>query len=149
MVMSSSRKDGLPAIVLDTNAVLDCLLFANPGSLTLMAALQHPSVDWIGTPAMRLELQNALQRASLQRYKPDCERILFQFDSLISLQQEPCGDLTLRCRDADDQVFIDLALHSCARWLITRDRDLLSLARRARGRRLAVVTVDDWTLAFA
>jgi predicted nucleic acid-binding protein len=42
------------------------------------------------------------------------------------------GEPRLRCRDADDQVFIDLALVHRARWLLTRDKALLALARRAR-----------------
>ena len=41
----------------------------------------------------------------------------------------PAGPL--QCRDPDDQMFIDLALAQRARWLLTRDRALLALARPA------------------
>ena len=45
----------------------------------------------------------------------------------------------LRCSDADDQMFIDLALAAGAQWLFTRDRALLRLARRASERGVVVL----------
>jgi predicted nucleic acid-binding protein len=39
---------------------------------------------------------------------------------------------SLRCKDPDDQVFIDLAVHVGARWLFSKDAALLKLARRAQ-----------------
>ena len=36
------------------------------------------------------------------------------------------------CRDPDDQKFLELAQASGAQWLISKDRDLLKLARRTR-----------------
>ena len=50
----------------------------------------------------------------------------------------------LRCRDPDDQMFIDLALSARAQWLVTRDRALLVLARRARLRGVTVIRPVDW-----
>ena len=37
-----------------------------------------------------------------------------------------------RCTDPDDQKFLDLALHAHAKWLVSRDKALLRLARKAR-----------------
>ena len=45
-----------------------------------------------------------------------------------------------RCRDADDQKFLDLSFAYGAKWLLTRDRDLLSLARRTHIDGLTIVT---------
>jgi predicted nucleic acid-binding protein len=50
----------------------------------------------------------------------------------------------LRCKDPDDQVFIDLALHVGARWLFTKDAALLKLARRARQRGVGVTSLQQW-----
>jgi len=50
----------------------------------------------------------------------------------------------LRCSDGDDQKFIDLAVASGAIWLISRDRAVLRLARRASAFGLAIVTPERW-----
>ena len=50
----------------------------------------------------------------------------------------------LHCSDPDDQCFIDLALAQHARWLITHDRALLRLARRARAFGVEVLTPMLW-----
>ena len=44
----------------------------------------------------------------------------------------------IRCRDPDDQKFIDLALARSAAWLFSRDKALLALARRARSRGVTI-----------
>ena len=46
----------------------------------------------------------------------------------------------LRCTDADDQKFIDLALHFGAAALLSRDRAVLRLARRAATLGLSIVS---------
>jgi predicted nucleic acid-binding protein len=57
-----------------------------------------------------------------------------------------CG---LECRDPDDQTFIDLAVAAGARWLVTRDRALLELAREAQCRHaIAVLTPAQFARAW-
>jgi len=55
----------------------------------------------------------------------------------------------LRCKDPDDQVFIDLALHLNAQWLFTKDAALLKLAKRARLRGTQVLSLQQWVAAAA
>jgi predicted nucleic acid-binding protein len=50
----------------------------------------------------------------------------------------------LRCSDPDDQVFIDLAAEAGARWLLTHDRALLRLARRARALGVQIAQPQSW-----
>ena len=50
------------------------------------------------------------------------------------------------CRDPLDQKFLDLAVSTQAGWLITRDRDLLKLARKTRRQGLFIVTPERWSL---
>jgi predicted nucleic acid-binding protein len=61
----------------------------------------------------------------------------------IAEPQVPPG-LALHCTDPDDQVFIDLALVAGARWLVTQDRALLRLARRAALRGVVIVPPARW-----
>jgi len=116
--------------VLDTNVVLDWLVFADAAAVPLAEALQAGTARWLATPAMRLELAHMLAHASLQAWKPDSEQLLSIFDASAELRPEPPPS-RLRCTDPDDQVFIDLALAAGARWLVTRDKALLRLHRRA------------------
>ena len=48
------------------------------------------------------------------------------------------------CKDPDDQVFIDLALHVGATWLFSKDAALLKLARRARTRGVNVMSLQTY-----
>jgi len=52
--------------------------------------------------------------------------------------------LRLRCTDRDDQMFIDLALACGARWLLSRDRAVLKLGKRARLLGLDILTPAVW-----
>jgi uncharacterized protein len=139
-----------PALaVLDTNAALDALLFADPGTHSLMQALRDGRMRWLATPNMRQEFAQVLARPMLAKHVIEGERTLFEFDQLAVM----CGEVitaprpTLSCRDADDQMFIELALRERAPWLITRDRDLLCLAKRARAMGLAILTPLAWAAA--
>ena len=50
-----------------------------------------------------------------------------------------------RCRDPDDQRFLELARDAGAAALVTRDRELLRLARRTmRMARFDVLTPESW-----
>ncbi len=49
----------------------------------------------------------------------------------------------MRCRDPDDQPFIDLAVQHGAQ-LISRDLAVLKLARRARTRGAEILTPQQW-----
>jgi predicted nucleic acid-binding protein len=53
------------------------------------------------------------------------------------------------CRDPLDQKFLDLAVSVRAGWLITRDRDLLKLARKTRRQGLLIVTPECWAHSAA
>ena len=123
-----------PLVVLDTNVVLDWLVFRDPGVAALVQQIEQSEVTWIACPLMRTELQHMLGHASLAHWAPDSKRALAVFDSLVRQAPDPgaTGPVPLRCTDTDDQVFLDLALYAGASCLFTRDRALLKLARRAR-----------------
>jgi predicted nucleic acid-binding protein len=93
---------------------------------------------------MRAELSHMLAHASLAHWAPDGERALASFDALAVLSAAPERPGPLHCRDPDDQMFIDLALAASARWLLTRDKALLRLARRARTLGVEVTTPLRW-----
>lgn len=133
-----------PAIVVDTQVVMDWLVFNDPRVQALAAALTSGRLRWLVAPAMRDELRHVLGRGIAARYSPDLAFIEAQFDahSETTAAAEPSPRLV--CRDPDDQKFIDLALARGARWLVSRDKALLSLAKRARPHGLAILKPELW-----
>jgi uncharacterized protein len=132
--------------VLDTNVVLDWLVFRDPRVSALSAAVSAGRLRWLSCSAMRAELVHMLASARLARWSPDAAAVLAAHDRLALACATPSG-LSLarpRCSDADDQVFVDLALAEGARWLLTHDRALLRLARRAARHGLGIVTPRRW-----
>jgi len=146
--MATESSLALPLVVLDTNAVLDLWVFGDAGMQPLFLALQAGLLQWLVCPAMRVELARTLGYRSLSRYKVDTARVLGCFDQWSTSASPPPVTLvpSLRCSDPDDQVFLDLALASKAKWLVTHDRALIRLTRPARGQGLHVVRPRDWRL---
>jgi predicted nucleic acid-binding protein len=136
-----------PAIVLDTNVVLDWLLFEDPSSAPLAAAILRRQVRWIATAAMRDELADVLRRGLAAKRNADPAAVLAGWDLQSEVLAEPAPlarGLTLRCSDPDDQKFLDLARAANARWLLSRDRAVLRLARRAAAVGLSITIPERW-----
>lgn len=135
-----------PFVVLDTNVVLAWLVFRDPRVAALARALESGAVIWAACPRMREELARTLAYPALQNWNPDSERTLSCFDSLAKLSPDPPRPQAgpLLCSDPDDQVFIDLALARKAAWLLTRDRALLKLRRRAATLGLRIAEPERW-----
>lgn len=135
------------AVVLDTNVVLDWLVFSNPHCAPLIQAIEKRHLRWLVTEPMRDELAHVLGRGVVDAWSPDKKR-LWESWHLLSEMVPPSIALgeanRLRCTDPDDQKFVDLALSS-AQWLISRDRAVLKLARRAERLGLRVTTPERWS----
>jgi putative PIN family toxin of toxin-antitoxin system len=138
-----------PAVVLDTNVVLDWLVFLNPRCEPLIQAIESRQLRWLVTEPMRDELAHVLSRGVVDAWTPDSNRLWESWHTLSETVSQPqlIGEgLRLRCSDPDDQKFIDLALSS-AQWLISRDRAVLKLARRALRLGVRVTTPERWSAA--
>ena len=136
----------LPCAVIDTNVLMDWLVFRNPGSSPWVEALEAGRFRWIATQAMRDELAHVLGRGVASTYSPDLTRIDEAWTRWAHFVEPPLPTLVprLRCTDRDDQKYIDLALHG-ARWLITRDRAVLKLGKRAAALGVVFTTPERWT----
>jgi uncharacterized protein len=143
MMIETTGNRPLFTAVLDTNVLLDWLVFRNPGTAALAAAVEAGTLRWLATMPMRDELGHMLTHPSLARWSPDAARALATLDRLASIRPSAAAS-HLHCTDRDDQIFIDLALAERANWLITHDRALLKLARRARLRGVTVLTPMAW-----
>ena len=131
-------------VVLDTNVVLDWLVFRDPSCLALDAALRAGRLDWVATGAMREELEQVLTREHIATRLIDPSAPLAAWAALARVEPSPPAS-ALRCHDPDDQKFIDLALHLGNTVLLSRDRAVLALARQARLHGVEILTAADWS----
>lgn len=132
--------------MLDTNVVLDLLLFKDPRVQPLHQALTESRLRWIATAPMLAELDRVLRRPALASRGHDSARMMAAAQCLC-LPVTAGADTrhrAPRCSDADDQVFIDLAWHWPAALLFSRDRAVLRLARPAKAHGLWIGTPERW-----
>lgn len=133
------------AVVLDTNAALDWLVFRDHRIAPLAQAIEQRQATWLATATMRRELAEVIRRPKLAQRQADSERPLTMFDVLAQHRHEPPpAPPGLLCTDPADQVFLDLAAAEKARWLITRDKALLALRRRALAHGLFIAPPEAW-----
>jgi putative PIN family toxin of toxin-antitoxin system len=140
--------DDRPAIVVDTQVVMDWLVFNDRRVQALAGALTSGALRWLVADTMRDEIRHVLGRGVAASYAPDLAFIEAQFDAHAhAVDAAPPQPLAGRlvCRDPDDQKFIDLALAQSARWLVSRDKALLALAKRAKPRGLLIIKPELWT----
>jgi len=146
MARANSPSDP-PLVVLDTNVVLDWLYFRDPRCAALASAVAARRVQWIARAPMRAEIEHVLERGGLGTRWPDgpaSVRDGWQRFATMVEEAPRAAPLTMRCTDEDDQKFIDLALAARAVALLSADRAVLRLARRARTWGVAITTVSAW-----
>lgn len=139
-------------VVIDTQSVLDCWYFGDPRYACWSVALTQGGWRWAATEAMRQELGWVLEKGFGPRWPGDAAATLAAFDRLAQLRPAPVLPLAgrLRCSDPDDQKFIDLAVSIGGCHLVTRDRALLKLGRKAlAGHGVQVCTPASWLPGIA
>src|SRR3990167_9565513 len=111
-------------LVLDTNVVLDWLVFRDPSTALLAQQLVSQLWQWRVTANMRAELEHVLTYQTLSVWSPDRDAVLATWESFAHPTAAPTPALAppLRCSDPDDQKFIDLALSLPGSTLLSRDR---------------------------
>jgi len=122
-----------PCIVIDTNIVLDLLVFDDPAWAPLRAALDAGEWRWIATAPMRVELARVLGYPLIARRLIKDARtptsVLAAFDAQVHAIEAQAARAPFVCRDPDDQIFIDLAVAHRA-WLLSKDNAVLSMRKR-------------------
>ncbi|MBC5785533.1 PIN domain-containing protein [Ramlibacter sp. USB13] len=119
-------------LVLDTNVVLDLLVFGDPKALPLKDGLEAGAMHWLATAAMREELARVLAYPKLAArvlfHRGSADAVLQDFDRHARLQDVP-QKAPVTCGDPDDQKFIDLAVaHRCT--LLSKDYEVLRMRKR-------------------
>ena len=127
-------------VVLDTNVVLDWLVFRDATVQALHGAVEQRRVTIVTHAAAIDELRRVLSYPQCKLAAGDQEALLEHYRMASREAALPAG-FTLEnlllpvgfpsCRDADDQHFLALAYHARADGLLTKDRQLLRLRKRA------------------
>ncbi len=138
-----------PLVVLDTNVLLALWLFRDPVVEGLRLALATGDLRACRSAATDGEFAEVLRRPALFDIAPERrERIMATWQAVATCHAETTP-APWTCRDPLDQKFLDLAVSAGASWLVTRDRDLLKLARKARRAGLVIVAPERWALIEA
>jgi putative PIN family toxin of toxin-antitoxin system len=141
-------------VVLDTNVRLDLFVFAAPRAARLGAALDCGQLRAVCNPECRAEWEAVLAYPKLRLDHAQQAAARSAHDRLVHLAAGPRrrpvdAALLPRCRDPDDQKFVQLAYDCSAAALLTRDLELLRLARRlASGFGIAVLQPQDFAQLF-
>ena len=119
-------------LVLDTNIVLDVFVFNDAAAASIRRGLASGEIDWLATEPMRDELARVLAYpqivSRLAFYRLSAEDVLAAFDK-HARRVEVAPKISLRCSDADDQKFIDLAVEHKA-LLLSKDKAVISMSKR-------------------
>lgn len=139
-----------PWWVMDTNAVLDWLVFDDPAMHAPAAALREGRAQWACSAAMLEEALEVVGRPQFAR-RASAEvlraRISHASDAHAHMFETPPAS-ALRCADPDDQIFLDLAAARGASLLLTRDRALLALASQASCLGLRIATPKQLSAGY-
>ena len=131
-------------LVLDTNVVLDLLVFGDADAQPVKQGLAAGSLRWLATAAMREELARVLAYPKLAPrvafHRGGADAVLRDFDRQAALVPE-APKAAVTCGDPDDQKFIDLAVaHRCP--LVSKDFEVLRMKKRLA--QLEVLATPAW-----
>lgn len=129
-------------VVIDTNVLLALSIFSDPVVAPLRTALVMGALQAVRSAATDAEWQEVLARPGLFAVPPERQAALLADWEATALLVAATGTAPFHCRDPLDQKFLELALAARARWLITRDKALLKLRRKARKLGLDIVTPE-------
>jgi len=130
--MTELQTEGVRQIILDTNIVLDLLVFNDAATPPLRDALQAGRLQWVATAPMRDELERVLAYPQIAKrltfYGLSAAQVLQARDALVqTLEVPPKASVT--CKDPDDQKFIDLAVaQRCL--VLSKDQAVLCMEKR-------------------
>ena len=124
--------------VIDTNVLLDFWVFDDVRAAPLRAAVESGAIGALRSGASVDEFSDVLGRPVFGISNERRCTILRHWDRL-AVPVDRVHAAPFVCSDPHDQKFLDLALTAGADWLVTKDKALLKLARRARRDRLHIV----------
>jgi predicted nucleic acid-binding protein len=122
-----------PRLILDTNVILDLLVFKDPSAEPIRLLLDTNQVDAVRTPASMAELIDVIGRPTFKLSPEEQEIILQKWESSTRLLENTSIERApFTCRDPDDQVFLDMAYSLRPALLLSKDLRVLELRASAK-----------------
>ena len=132
-----------PRLVLDTNVILDLLVFKDPSTEPIRVALDAKQVDAVRSEASMLELIDVIQRPTFKLSREEQDSILQAWERATRLLEKTAIEpAPFTCRDLDDQVFINMAYSLRPALLLSKDLRVLEL--RSIAKRHSVEISQDY-----
>ena len=131
--MNTALTDIKPRLVLDTNVILDLLVFKDPSTEPIRLLLDANQVDAVRTPASMAELIDVIGRPTFKLSQADQEIVVQAWESSSRLIEDTAIESApFTCRDLDDQVFINMAYSLRPALLLSKDLRVLELHKIAK-----------------
>jgi predicted nucleic acid-binding protein len=131
--VNTALTDIKPRLVLDTNVILDLLVFKDPSAEPIQLLLDANQVDAVRTLASMAELIDVIGRPTFKLSQENQEAIVQAWESATRLLENTAIEpAPFTCRDRDDQVFIDMAFSIRPALLLSKDLRVLELQAIAR-----------------
>lgn len=131
-------------VLLDTNTVLALWLFEDPALNALRAAIAGQRFVLIAREDCLEELRRTLRYAQFKADEARQQSVLEAYRGEVEIidSAEDCSALP-RCRDTDDQKFLETAWTGAAQLLVSRDKAVLRSGRhRVFKARFATLTPE-------
>ncbi len=138
-------------VVLDTNVLVSLYVFADSRFAQLRARIESGEWQALTNDACFNEFRRVLAYPMFALAEAGQRRALDAYDKSVTRlagcesRQTAIASLP-RCRDPDDQKFLELARDGAADWLVTDDKALLRLARRERLRGMFRILTPEMAL---
>lgn len=132
-------------MVFDTNVLLSLFVFADSRYLPLRRQIELGHWRALTNAACLAEFKRVLDYPIFKLDQPTQQRAFGSYSAMAEdFSGKPLGDFALpKCKDRDDQKFLELARDAAADSLITADKALLTLARRQKmAERFRILTPD-------
>lgn len=136
-------------VVLDTNVLVSLYVFADSRFAPLRARIESGKWLALTDDACFGEFRRVLGYPLFALGEARQEEALAAYKAIVTSLAGPPADVIAslpRCKDRDDQKFLELARDGKADWLVTADKALLRLARRDRLRGLFRILTPEAAL---
>lgn len=131
--------------VLDTNIVLDILLFKDTKVQPLSEAIAADNILPIGHLDTYFEFADVVSRPMFQLSDSQIDQLLHEWVKLHVVYLEPLST-DLFCRDRDDNKFFNLAQVTGAEYLISKDKKVLKARGKAKRFGCQVIKPEEFEL---
>ena len=145
--MNTALTDIKPRLVLDTNVILDLLVFKDPTAEPIRHLLDAKLVDAVRSEASMLELIDVIQRPTFKLSQEEQDSILQAWKRATRLLENAAIESApFTCRDLDDQIFLDMAYSIRPALLLSKDLLVLELRAIAKTHGVEITNQYDRAL---